>query len=147
MKREVAAQERWLDPDCEYARPIDPSSTHVPIGPAGPSGVGSAVKGLDKPVGPSVTANCTQNGMKGAMASDPYTFKGQRVRTPGTYQPHEQALHGLSYSCISCDSKPGKSGAAMHQPYCAHALHGEGCGGRSLLQSALALLGPSYIST
>ena len=76
----VAVQERWLDPDCEYARPIDPSSTHVPMGPAGLSGAASEAKGMHKPVGPSVNANCTQDGMKGAMASDPYAFKGQRVR-------------------------------------------------------------------
>ncbi|CAK0784539.1 hypothetical protein CVIRNUC_007743 [Coccomyxa viridis] len=77
--------ERWLDPDCEYARPIDPSSTHVPMGPAGHSGADSKGKGMDKPVGPLVTASCTQDGMRGAMASDPYTFKGQRVRR---YMPY-----------------------------------------------------------
>ncbi|BDA44787.1 probable 1,25-dihydroxyvitamin D(3) 24-hydroxylase, mitochondrial [Coccomyxa sp. Obi] len=26
--------ERWLDPDCEYARPVDPTSRYVPTGPA-----------------------------------------------------------------------------------------------------------------
>ena len=127
-------QERWLDPDCEYVRPIDPSSTHVPMGPAGHSGADSKGKGMAKPVGPLVTANCTQDGMRGAMASDPYTFKGQRVRTPEITQPPRQALHWLSHSCISCDSEPVKSRAAMHRPCCAHALPGEGYGGHSLAE-------------
>ena len=133
--QEGAVQERWLDPDCEYARPIDPSSTHVPMGPAGHSGAGSEAKGLNKPVRPSVTADRTQDGTKGAMASDPYAFKGQRVRKPGTDQPLLQALHWCSPSCSSCDSKPVRSRAAMHQPCCAHAQHGEGYEGQSSLQS------------
>ena len=101
---------------------------------------------MDKSVRPPVTANCTQNGLKGATASDPYTFKGQRLRTPVMNQPPRQALHRPLHSCKSCDCQPVKSRAAMHQPYCAHALHGEGWGGQSLLQSVLALLGPAFIS-
>ena len=141
-----AAQERWLDPDCEYARPIDPSSTHVPTGPAGHSGAGSEAKGMDKPAGPSVTANCTQNAMKDAMASDPYTFKGQRVRIPGLYQRPFEALLLLSHSCVLRDSEPVKSRAAKDQPCCAHALHGEGYEGHCFLQSTIALLDPLHIS-
>lgn len=27
-------KERWLDPNCEYERPVDPKSRYVPTGPA-----------------------------------------------------------------------------------------------------------------
>ena len=141
-----AAQERWLDPDCEYARPIDPGSTHVPVSPVGLSGAGSKAKGVDKPVGPLVTASCTQNGMKGATASDLYTFKGQRVRTPVTNQRLREALHLLFYSCVSCNREPVKSRAAKDQPCSAPALHGDGREGQSFLQCVIPLLDPSHIS-
>ena len=30
----MRVQERWLDPNCEYARPVNPKSRYVPTGPA-----------------------------------------------------------------------------------------------------------------
>ena len=148
--RQVAAQERWLDPDCEYARPIDPSSTHVPIGPAGHVWSWlSSERGLDKPVGPFRDCQLHPEWHEGVPWLQTRTHsRGSGVRTPGTYSASSsKPCIGLSYSCISCDSKPGKSGAAMHRAIlCTCAAWGKAVEADSLLQSALALLGPVHTS-
>ena len=80
-------QDRWLDPDCEYTRPIDPSSSYVPTGPADSLGADRLAKGEKGSMGPTVDGNtniaasCTAEGTR-TDASEPHTYKGQRVSTP-----------------------------------------------------------------
>ena len=77
-------QERWLDPDCEYTRPIDPSSAYVPTRPADISGADRLAKGkkgsTDLTVNgdTNIAASCTAECMR-TDGSDPYTYKGHRV--------------------------------------------------------------------
>ena len=71
-------QERWLDPDCEYTRPIDPSSSYVPTGPADifagdkKPGCNGASPKLD------IKVDGTHNSMP-TNGRDPFMYKGQRV--------------------------------------------------------------------
>ena len=73
-------QERWLDPDCEYVRPIDPSSSYVPTGPAD-------IFAVDRKPGcteASAKLNGKMNGSHSTSTStnghDHFMYKGQRVR-------------------------------------------------------------------
>ena len=73
-----AMQERWFDPDCEYARHVDPSSSYVPTGP---SDIFAADRKTDSTVTPLKLALSVNNMCNSTKTNghDPFIYKGQRV--------------------------------------------------------------------
>ena len=65
-RRTTVVQERWLDPDCEYARHVDPTSSHVPTSP-------SDTFPADRKTGSSTDDSIGSNEL------DRFVYKGQRV--------------------------------------------------------------------
>ena len=100
LKTGCAVQERWIDPDCEYARPIDPSSSYVPTGSADIYAASKPAKAMNG-LGPSVRVSCTQEGMDGPDPSSPFTYKGERVSLMEAHG-HTYILHMASSSPKLC---------------------------------------------
>jgi len=79
-------QERWLDPDCEYARPIDPTSSYVPTGLADIFAADRKTRDGKKMNGHSIAPATSQNGVK-INGHDFFNHRGQRVHALSQHLP------------------------------------------------------------
>jgi len=85
-RAKCAVQERWLDPDCEYARPIDPTSSYVPTGPADLFAADKKTRDGKKMNGHSIAPATSQNGVK-INGHDFFNHRGQRVHALSQHLP------------------------------------------------------------
>ena len=86
LEQRRIVQERWLDPDCEYARPIDPTSSYVPTGPADIFAADRKARDGKKMNGHSTTAGTSQNGVK-TNGHDFFNHRGERVHALSQHLP------------------------------------------------------------